>query len=226
MVVTESFNRIFQKFPLRPIVSDWDIIESDSQSTFTGLRIQYPGCSFHVVSQAVYKDMPCLTTKLSSFLQDCDCDGIAFTEKEGKMWVVLAELKSTLDSTDILKAYKQIVFSYLKIHSLLSLCDGFSAFTEWNLLGIIACRPPKDNYQKTQLDLLYLNMSESNSAKPDVRCMLRLYKERKLKTSFGNIPFLKRFPLDENLKGMSFTLCLHTAAQYADSTSTLDFTRL
>lgn len=56
--------------------------------------------------------------------------------------------------------------------------------------------------------------------------MVRLYKERKLETSFGNIPFIKGYPFEENLKRLPFTLCLHTAAQYADTTSTLDITQL
>lgn len=114
----------------------------------------------------------------------------------------------------------------MKIHSLLSLCEGFSAFPGWKLLGIIACKPPKDQEQVTKLNLEYLNIQEGLRVEPDVRCMVRLYKERKLETSFGNIPFIKGYPFEENLKRLPFTLCLHTAAQYADTTSTLDITQL
>ena len=70
--------------------------------------------------------------------RDQDCDGVAILgEGDEAKYLLLAELKSKLKLDDLEKAISQIVMSYLKMHSLFSLCKGYNSPLE--LEGIIAC---------------------------------------------------------------------------------------
>lgn len=67
-----------------------------------------------------------------------DCDGVAILgEGDEAKYLLLAELKSKLKFKELEKAISQIVMSYLKMHSLFSLCKGYNS--PLKLEGIIAC---------------------------------------------------------------------------------------
>lgn len=67
-----------------------------------------------------------------------DCDGVAILgEGDEAKYLLLAELKSKLKLKELKKAISQIVMSYLKMHSLFSLCKGYNS--PLKLEGIIAC---------------------------------------------------------------------------------------
>lgn len=72
-----------------------------------------------------------------------DCDGIFVTEKEGKRYLFLCELKSRFIVKEIVSAKDQIIGSYLKIHALLSLLQDYKQ-EEFEIRGIIASFSPTD----------------------------------------------------------------------------------
>lgn len=219
MDVFNSFCKIFDKCQVITSDDNWKVSESNQQASFKTLVIQNTGNKFYSIENSTYKNMTCITQK-SSFFEDKDCDGVALTEIEGKTIFILSELKSSLDSCDILKAYKQIVFTYLKLYMMLSLCQGFDV-DDWIIIGIIACHPPKNDDQKTQLYLEYLNIEEGTS-KLDVKYLLRLLFEKKIETSLGKINFVQNIPFNEQLKNLKISLYLKTSDSINDSSSTFD----
>lgn len=87
-----------------------------------------------------------------------DCDGIFLTEKEGKPYLFLYELKSKFTVSEIASAKDQIIGSYLKLHALLSLLQVYKQ-EELVIRGIIASFSPTDETlsnmtQKMENDIL------------------------------------------------------------------------
>lgn len=224
MNVFDSFQKIFNKCPIAVLDDQWSVQETDSCALFRTLTIQNTGKAFFVFEKGSYANMSCISSKRSSFLEDKDCDGVALTEIGGKKILILSELKSSLDSLDVLKAYKQIVFTYLKLYMMLSLCQDFD-IDNWSVVGIIACHPPKGEDQKTKLQLEYLNIEESAS-RPDVKCLVRLLFENKIETSLSNIPFTQNLPLNDQLQRGKFNICLKTADTISSSELSLELSKI
>ena len=101
---------------------------------------------------------------------------------------------------------------------LLSLCSTFQA-KDFDIIGIIACKPPKDKKQNDYLKDTYLQLMNSSlcSIQPDVRLMVRLFMEKHIKTKFGNIPFLRAMNLHNDLSSSSFRLYLLMPDSYEKS---------
>lgn len=90
-----------------------------------------------VVPSVIVKDDSSIFQKAASnnVLKE-DCDGIFFTERNGQKYIYLCELKSSFSTKMICKAKDQVVGSYLKLHSLLSLLQSYNPL-EWQVKGII-----------------------------------------------------------------------------------------
>ncbi len=224
MDVFNSFKIIFDKCPVSISNNEWQVNESNQHASFKTLIVQNIGNDFYNLGNATYKDMDCITNKRSRILEDKDCDGAALTEIDGKTIFILSELKSSLDSCDILNAYKQIVFTFLKLHMMFSLCQDYD-ISDWNVIGVIACLPPKDENQKTNLFLEYLNIEEG-TVKPDVKLLVRLLFESKIVVDLGSVPFVKRLSLNDQLKRLKISICLKTADSVGDSSTILELSQL
>lgn len=224
MNVFDSFKIVFNKCSVSISNDKWQVNESNQHASFKTLIVQNIGNDFYSFNNATYKDMACITQKRSSILEDRDCDGVALTEIDGKTVFILSELKSSIDSCDILNAYKQIVFTFLKLHMMLSLCQDYN-FCDWNIIGIIACLPPKDENQKTNLYLEYLNIEE-RTVKPDVKLLVRLLFESKIVVDLGSIHFLKSMSLNDQLKRLKISLCLKTADSVETSSTILELSQI
>lgn len=100
----------------------WDVVEHGKDATMTHLEVNAIGV-FWGFDQALVKGVKDTTTKMSSSLEDKDCDGIAFlTDNSEQEHLVFAELKSNFDIQKITGAFHQITMSFLKMHVWLSLC--------------------------------------------------------------------------------------------------------
>lgn len=96
-----------------------------------------------VIPSVIVKDDTSLFLKAGSIdILKGDCDGIFFTERNGQKYIYLCELKSSFSSQQISKAKDQLIGSYLKLHSLLSLLQSYNP-TEWIVKGVIASFAPK-----------------------------------------------------------------------------------
>lgn len=214
MKIAESFKTIFDKAPCALKKDLCEIHEQNQAASFTNLTLVNEGEDIFLLENQFYKNSHGRIVNWSTKLDDLDSDGFLITEINGRKTIIVSELKSKLDSEDLLKAYKQIVYTYIKCYMLLSLCSWFQT-ADFDIVGIIACKPPKD--EKQTIFLLQLMNSSPCDIEPDVRLMVKLFMEKHIKTSFGNIPFLKTMNLHNDLSCSSFRLYLLMPDSYDKS---------
>ena len=226
MEIAVSFRSIFDKAPCQLLDNQCVIHEKNSGASFTTLKLVNGGEEIFLLENAFYKYSHKDILSKSSRLDDLDSDGFLITNVNGRKTIVVSELKSSLDSNDLLKAYKQIVFTYIKIHMLLSLCSTFK-IEDFDVIGIIACKPPMDEKQQTFLkDNYFQLLNSSSSIQPDVRLMLKLFFEKSVRTTIGCIPFLKDLKLQDDLSSSPFKLYLRMPDSFDKSDLEVDLKEL
>ena len=117
---------------------NWNISEKEQQAQIKKCIIHFPGGQFTTIENDIYKSMFTKIQSYSSILKDEDCDGIAYTEYEGKKYIILVELKSKIDADVIKHAFDQLIFSFMKLNMILSICEGFD-IKQYEFIGILAC---------------------------------------------------------------------------------------
>lgn len=215
MEVIDSFNSIFDLTQITSVDNIWEVNESHNCASFRKLNIHNIGEVFNFFDSRCYKGTKCISEMISSSIKDKDCDGVAFTTFNGSAYIILSELKSALDSGDILKAYTQTVFTLIKLHMILSLCKGYD-IESMNILSIIACQPPKDAKQLTYLKDQMLLMEEGGKLGSDVKLLLNLFFKKKIDTLIKDVSFIKDLPLNEQLANKNIRFCLKTADEYGN----------
>ena len=140
----ENFKKLYP--PYVSEVTSICIEEKENQSkahvTFDRLNIQ--GVDGFEISNQIIKAANSLYEKVTQKkLLRRDCDGIFLTEKGGKTYLFLCELKSKFTVSEIASAKDQIIGSYLKLHALLSLLQVYKQ-EELVIRGIIASFSPTD----------------------------------------------------------------------------------
>lgn len=222
MDVIESVGKVFDKMPITETGDKWEVKEADNGASFKKLAIDNKGSKFHTIENAAYKGWGSMLKHNSWFIEDADCDGAAFTRVNERTYLILAELKSTLSTDALEKAFRQIVFTYLKLHMLLAVCEGGEP-GKYEVAGVIACHPPKNSAQEDFLRMQYLNIEETSA---DKKCMVKLYIEKKLEAKFGKLFFMKDKPLLGALKNKKFTLYLKTSATALDTEACMELDEL
>lgn len=208
-----SFRQILDKgIWSNPPAGVWNIRESDPQASFCSLDITFQG-DLLALDKASYQGV-----KISAKILDRDCDGFAFYHsvlKGCKKTIIAVELKSGFNRLNY--ACEQLVYTYLKMHSLLSRCDGYNCL-DYIFLGVIACHPPKDKY----ISLLNnrKNAGESLSFKDEV------YQASLVPTcksiALSQVHFLEGFHLPPDLQQQKLHLYLHLTDKVDDVHSTLN----
>lgn len=115
--------------------------ENLRENAFLELKIN--GVNGYEIPNNVVKDATSFYAKAQSREPlNHDCDGIFFSEYSGKKFLFLCELKSSFSRKEIQKAKEQVIGSYLKIHSLLSLLQGYRK-EEIEVRGLIVSFKPE-----------------------------------------------------------------------------------
>ena len=222
MVVIDSLADIFDKIPVRETENAWTVNEKDKGADFKHLTIHNKDNKFFVIENCYYKNWKLLTESKSSFLKDSDCDGVAFTSLDGTPLFLLSELKTGLASERVSDAVSQLVFTYLKLYMPFAVCKDFNP-DNYTLIGIIACKPPRDEKQKTFLqDKLMLMMENPSCVQSDIRCLVKLYYEKKIKVKLGKVSFLEGKLLNDNIKDKQITIYLKTADEFESDHASFD----
>ena len=130
MSLSDNFCQFFDKVNSRQFVfytgsGPWKIHESDKSAKVTDLEISGDNLQFVGFGQKLTKNMSCLTINRSNLFKDKECDGIAFVKKAEKEDLLFVEIKSKYDSNPVLCAVLQMCISFLKMHTMLSLCSNY-----------------------------------------------------------------------------------------------------
>lgn len=167
MSLSNTFTTIFDKAINNGHAHEYDnkwVVEEHGQSaTMTHLEVTADG-KFLGFDQSLVKGVKDTTSKMSSKLDDKDCDGIAFlNDNSKKEHLVFAELKSGFDVQRITGAFHQITMSFIKMHAWLSLCKDYN-LSEIKVHFITACKCCKD---KNQEDSVRLRISQAQQLGKD-----------------------------------------------------------
>ena len=156
MALSNTFIAIFDKAisngHARECENKWVVVENGKDATLTHLEVNALG-DFLGFDHDLVKGVKDTTTKMSSNLEDKDCDGIAFLNDNSKQeHLVFAELKSNFDVQKITGAFHQITMSFIKMHAWLSLCKDYN-LDKIKVHFITACKCCKDRDQEDNVRL-------------------------------------------------------------------------
>lgn len=227
MEIIDSFRKIFDKAPVKEERDSLDIMEQDPRATFKKLQLCNTGEVFYDIDKLVLQS-PSILCKHSSKILQKNCDGVTLTNGRDGDYLILVELKSSFSPENIVKAYKQIICSLMKIHAMLSFCHGYS-LKNINLRGIIACKPFKDANQELVIkDSLHMHLQEG-TLRSDLVFLVKLYQNHCVKAKAVSMPLFEeddRNAFHDDFKGKEIEIHLKMADSYSDTEASMDISKM
>lgn len=202
-------------------VNEYDPNPSDVP--LTHLQVNQEGAYFTSFTHSLIKGMKCITETRSNHLLDSDCDGIAFVDHEAHEGLIFAELKSRFNVSRIVKAYKQMVFSFLKMHAMLCLCKDYF-IDKISLQLIAACQCFENTDQE---DSVYDRISKAELLSDlsfEGVLLRRLIEQRYVSIKLGEITDIWNLPLCDALTQKELILTLHMTENYGDESTVYSIT--
>lgn len=139
----EHFDLLYPHYSSVAFRNSCVIKEKENVREKAFLELKINGVNGYEIPNNVVKDATSFYSKAKSpGTLAHDCDGIFFFEYSGKKFLFLCELKSSFSSQEIQKAKEQVIGSYLKMHSLLSLLQGYRK-DEIEVRGLIVSFEPE-----------------------------------------------------------------------------------
>lgn len=153
-----DFDKLYPSFMTK--VSDVCIEEKENiKKEYPTLRyLNIRGINGFEISNEIIKKSKSLFENVCpgyKFLKS-DCDGIFLTEKDGRKYIFICELKSRFSVKEISSAKDQIIGSYLKLHALFSLLQTYRQ-EDYEIRGIIA------SFSPTSEVVSYMTKSRENN---------------------------------------------------------------
>ena len=198
----------------------WAITEKDKGATFRRLEILCTNKEFHVINNSFYQGIKNTTEDRSTYLWDSDCDGVCAIEIEGEKHYVFVDLKSNFDTKKVRDAYLQDLHTFLKMHTLLSLCEGYSLREEVVIDLIVACKTFRNQEQEDRvMDIIFQNVAlEEASFEKDFLNDL-LYGSQPKVCKLGDFISIKELPFHSEIKQAEVRMHLVLSEHYEDSSS-------
>lgn len=195
-----------------------EVVETAAGAQFRKLEIRSAGTDFHEIGNAFYKGIKNTTQDRSTHLKDLDCDGVSlFVDAEGRKHIVLVDLKSNFDIQKICGAYEQDIHTFLKLHALFSLCEGY--FLRGMVIDlIVACKTFKDTDQETRvLDIISMKCMEEEDSF-EKKFLNSLLHDGPVKTCrMDDLNTIRSLPFHPSIKGVDVRLHLFTTIRYTDT---------
>lgn len=164
----EHFNKLYPYYNTQNFTGACKICEVENVGANNLLELEITGINGELFPHFLPKDATSFYSKANSpNVLLLDCDGIFFTEYNGRKIVFLCELKSSFATESIIHAKEQLVGSYLKLHALFSLLQAYNK-EDLEVRGIIA------SFLPTEETLSYLKNMEDIKT----RFCVRLYAEQ------------------------------------------------
>lgn len=216
MQIIDSLHSVFDKKSNACVCTNgtWAVYE-EKEVAFKKVTFHCEGACFGVLNNEFYKAIKETTENRSSFLKDSDCDGISFFDDRSSLQLLLVDLKSSFSEQNISKAFKQDFFSLLKIHMMLSLCEGYSL--DSLLIRFFAVCPPCASLDDKAiiLDRIYLG-EESDKERFENKYLMAYFKKGVFSCKMKDIPFVKDKHLNEDLLDATIQFQIVTAENYED----------
>jgi len=208
-----------------------DIVETKPNAKFRCLSVHNSNkAKMYFFPTEYIESIERTTTKVSTKLQDSNCDGTIFLYAEdATMHIIMCELKSCQPGARLSDAFKQLVYSFLKYYSLFSICEGWH-IANYSLDLVLACSCAKNHKDleaemlSAQNDLDTLGEGEGpQDFSVGIFTKLYLAKNHTLQLSFSDLRMLEDFKLNEHIKNKSFALHLATTANFGEDNAQITF---
>ena len=162
MKTSETFCQFFDKvvstnFGYHKAHGYWNVHENDKLATLKDLYIIGYAVDFLGFNENLTRSIPDFTSKRSTKFDDKDCDGVAFVSSTTNEGLLFVELKSKYDTSQISKAIRQMCFSFLKLHAMLSLCSKY-ALDKMEITFCVATKCAVNESESAKI-LLFINQA-------------------------------------------------------------------
>jgi len=228
MSISNSFCEFFDKiltpdFGFKQSGKHWEVNETNPSAQLTTLKVRNSKAEFVGFNQELTRDMSCLTAKRSTQFEDKGCDGIAFVKINDEERLLFVELKSKCTAQNLNDALKQMCISFLKMHAMLSLCEGYS-LREAN---IVFCAATKycDKEEKEKLKLFAHKASMQDEQKGSGKLLYSLFSDGYISTKLGDLFQIIgiNLPLMLDIRDKKITVHLQTAQTNSSTTAIFDY---
>ena len=218
MSISKTFVNLYDIAGRARIITDdsFDVREHEAGATVNSLHIEHVGAKYDSYSFNVVKGMKDITESRSNYLSDSDCDGVSFEIINNHDGLIFAELKSRFSSRHLKKALMQMMFSFLKMHSMLSLCDEYE-IDSVSVRFVAACQCFEDDNQKDGVYNMILKMESLGGDSFEGSFLRKLIERRDITVKFSEIANLWHLPLHKKLMSKEVTLSLQMTANYGDT---------
>ena len=203
----------------------WRVMEHQPSATMNQLEVNANG-TFWGFNHGIVKSVKDITTRMSSKLEDNDCDGVAFllddvNDDAKQEHLVFVELKSNFDIGKIKGAFHQITMSFIKMHAWLSLCKGYD-IDQLKVHFITACKCYKDEYQEANVMLRISQAQELEEETFETKFLKPLLDEQNIKVKLSSFDDIKKLPFHDSICNKEIAMYLQLTAQYSDLKTKVD----
>lgn len=194
----------------------WVVVENGKDAALTRLEVNAMG-GFLGFDHDLVKGVKDTTTKMSSNLEDKDCDGIAFLNDHSKQeHLVFAELKSSFDIQKITGAFHQITMSFIKMHAWLSLCKDYD-LNRIKVHFITACKCCKDKDQEDNVRLRISQAQQLGNDTFETRFLKPLLDKNNIKVKLSSFGDIQKLPFHDCICEKEVCMYLQLTENPSDS---------
>lgn len=216
--INSAFQNFFDCQDYTRTNNQWEIVENSNTATVKHLRIYQNDSCFFTYTDNLFKGMS-VFSKRSSYLVDSDCDGFAYVYKDNsnKEQLLFADLKSRFSIQKIKEAYKQMIYSFLKLFAMQSICNGYS-IDDQEIEMIVACKCFENQVQEE-----FVNNEILKGQQIDDKFLGLLYKlinNQHAIIKLNDFPPFKDIPLNESIKNKEIKITLVLTNSYNEDTVT------
>ena len=164
----------------------WNVCENDKQATLKDLDIIGYAVDFVGFYEKLNRSMPDLTCKRSTRFENKDCDGVAFVNSTTNEGLLFVELKSKYDTSQISKAIRQMCFSFLKLHAMLSLCSKY-ALDKMEITFCVATKCAANESEDSKVRQFISQATQLEEQKDFGKFLQNLFSKGRNNVSFDNL---------------------------------------
>lgn len=219
MRTADSFLQIFDKTNTSISAKSpdlvWCVVETAPDAGIKRLEVDMRNADYFAFDDSLCKNIPRVTSGISSSLKDSECDGIAIIEKDNRSLMIFCDLKPTFDTKKIRKGFSQDLFSFIKLHMLLSICNNYE-LDDFDIDFIVACKC-FENIAKRADILSRVQNNQIVDKDYFINSLLYpLIKNGEKCVRLGDFPQIAGLDINPGIKNKKVKLRLLTSSNYTD----------
>ena len=226
MKLIDSLQSVFNKKACScQCASDaWCIHESEGSAKFKTLTVRKKDAEFGIIDNAFYKhSIGAIAKNSSSFLKDKDCDGVSFIEEGETCQWFFVDLKSSLNDNEISEGFQQGFFSFMKMHMMSSLCDGYDVRSVNKIVFLVACQPCKSLDEESDIKQALQMSEELGELRHIDKCLgAYFYGSKEYVCTLGDIPLVGGKKLHKDILSINVSFMIFTPPNPNDDSGVLE----